>query len=97
MLRLSRAGFGHCKGVAVRPPVGVPEGVSLHTLHHSHGSHLLSNGVPLPAVSKRLSHANMHITATVYSHALEKDEQASAEAWEIAIGDIGRKPNANPW
>jgi len=73
-----------------------PKGVSLHTLRHSHCSHLLSNGVPLPTVSKRLGHANTHITATLYSHALEKDEQASAEAWEIAMGDIGRKPNANP-
>ena len=49
-----------------------PKGFSLHTLRHTHGSQLLSEGVPLPAVSKRLGHANTHITATVYSHALER-------------------------
>jgi integrase len=71
--------------------MGLPKGYSLHTLRHSHGSHLLSLGVALPAVSKRLGHANTHITATVYAHALESDEQASAAAWEDAMGDLGKR------
>lgn len=75
--------------------LGFPKGVSLHTLRHTHGSYLLSLGVPLPTVSKRLGHANTHITATVYSHALEKDEQISAEVWEKAMGDLGQKRDAN--
>jgi integrase len=73
--------------------LGFPKGVSLHTLRHTHGSFLLSLGVPLPTVSKRLGHANTHITASVYSHALERDEQASAEIWERAMGDLGKKPH----
>jgi integrase len=40
-------------------------GVSLHTMRHSHGSQLLSLGVPLPTVSKRLGHANVNVTATI--------------------------------
>ena len=76
--------------------LGFPKGVSLHTLRHTHDSHLLSMSAPLPTVSKRLGHANTHVNATVYSHALEKYEQASAEAWEKEIGDLGKKPNANP-
>ncbi len=56
-------------------------GVSLHTMRHSHGSQLLSLGVPLPTVSKRLGHANVHVTATIYSHALPQDEIAAAEIW----------------
>lgn len=32
----------------------LPKGASLHTLRHSHGSHLLAAGVPLTAVSERL-------------------------------------------
>ena len=60
-------------------------GVSLHTLRHSHGSQLLSEGVPLPAVSKRLGHSNIYVTATVYAHALPKDESAAAEKWEAAM------------
>jgi integrase len=62
--------------------MGLPKGVSLHTLRHTHGSHLLSSGVPLPAVSKRLGHANSHVTATIYSHALDKDDQVAADAWD---------------
>jgi integrase len=75
--------------------LGFPKGVSLHTLRHSHASHLLSMGIPLPAVSKRLGHANTHITASVYSHALEKDELAAADAWEKVMGDLGRPCSAN--
>ena len=60
-------------------------GVSLHTIRHSHGSQLLSLGVPLPTVSKRLGHANVHVTATVYSHALPEDEIAAAQIWNDAM------------
>jgi integrase len=61
------------------------KGASLHTLRHSHGSQLLSNGVPLPAVSKRLGHSSVYVTATVYSHALSKDEIAAADVWDSAV------------
>jgi site-specific recombinase XerD len=40
-------------------------GESLHTLLHSYGSHLLSEGIPLPAVSKLLRHGGIYITANV--------------------------------
>jgi integrase len=60
----------------------LPKGASLHTLRHTHGSHLLAAGVPLPDVSKRLGHANPHVTATVYAHALPGRDDLAAEAWE---------------
>ena len=59
--------------------------VSLHTLRHSHTSLLLSLGVPLPVVSKRLGHSSPQFTASVYSHALPRDEEAAAEVWERAF------------
>jgi len=58
---------------------------SLHTLRHSHGSQLLSAGVSLPTVSKRLGHSSVDVTATVYSHALAKDEQAAADLWDSSV------------
>jgi integrase len=61
------------------------KGASLHTLRHSHGSQLLSAGVSLPAVSKRLGHSSVYVTATVYSHALSKDETAAAEVWDATV------------
>ena len=59
--------------------------VSLHTLRHSRGSQLLSAGVPLPVVSKRLGHTDVYTTAKVYAHALVSDEAAAAEKWGIAM------------
>jgi integrase len=59
-----------------------PKGVSLHTLRHTHGSHLLAAGVPLTDVSKRFGHVNPHVTATVYAHALPGRDDLAAAAWE---------------
>jgi integrase len=61
---------------------------SIHTLRHSHGSQLLSAGVPLPTVSKRLGHSDVHTTATIYAHALAKDERAAADAWETSVHEV---------
>jgi integrase len=60
----------------------LPKGASLHSLRHTHGSHLLAAGVPLTDVSKRLGHVNPHVTATVYAHALPGRDDLAADAWE---------------
>ena len=60
----------------------LPKGASLHTLRHTHGSHLLAAGVPLTDVSKRLGHVNPHVTATIYAHALPGRDDLAAAAWE---------------
>jgi integrase len=62
-------------------------GISLHSLRHTHASQLLSEGVPIPTVSKRLGHANPTITLKLYSHALESDELAAAQRWDDAFAD----------
>jgi integrase len=60
-------------------------GASLHTLRHSHGSQLLSKGVSLPTVSKRLGHSSVYVTASIYAHALSADEVAAADVWDKEI------------
>ncbi|HVW11310.1 MAG TPA: tyrosine-type recombinase/integrase [Bryobacteraceae bacterium] len=60
----------------------LPNGVSLHTLRHTHGSHLLAAGVPLPAVSERLGHSSVRVTADVYSHAIEGQDGEAARRWD---------------
>jgi integrase-like protein len=76
------------------------EGVSLHSLRHTHASELLSSGVPIPPVVKRLAHANASITLSIYAHAPEADEPATAKIWNDAIADVigahKRQPNRNP-
>jgi integrase len=71
----------------------LPKGASLHTLRHSHASHLLAAGVPLPVVSKRLGHANVHVTATIYAHALPGKDDQAAQAWE-EFQKRGAQPSA---
>jgi integrase len=58
---------------------------SLHSLRHTHTSHLLSKGVPLPAVSARLGHANPNVTARIYSHLVAGDDQRAADVWDSVI------------
>jgi integrase len=41
--------------------------------------------VPIAAVSKRLGHSSVYTTATIYSHALSKDEIAAADIWDLAV------------
>lgn len=60
----------------------LPKGASLHTLRHTHGSHLLAAGLELPAVSARLGHSNPNVTATVYSHVLSGRDDDAAQMWE---------------
>jgi integrase len=64
------------------------EGVSLHSLRHSHASNLLSNGVPIAVVSQRLAHSDQNITLSIYSHALPADTRAAAKIWNDAMVDV---------
>ena len=62
----------------------LPKGTSLHTLRHTHGSHLLAAGMELPAVSARLGHSNPYVTATVYSHVLSgRDDEGGQTLGEV--------------
>jgi integrase len=59
-----------------------PKGVALHLFRHSHGSHLLAAGMELPAVSERLGHSSVMVTATVYSHRITGRDREAATRWE---------------
>jgi integrase len=62
--------------------LGLPQGASLHSLRHSHGSHLLADGVSLPVVSERLGHSSVRTTAEVYAHALRGQDDEAAQRWD---------------
>ena len=71
--------------------------MTLHTLRHSHGSELLTNGAPIPTVVKRLRHANAKVTLSISSHALEADKLAAAKICDKAMADVidGNKKRHN--
>ena len=62
--------------------LGLPKGASLHSLRHSHGSHLLAEGVSLPVVSERLGHSSVRTTAEVYAHAIHGQDDEAAQRWD---------------
>jgi integrase len=57
-----------------------------HDLRHLSASLALGAGIPLVDVSRRLGHANVSITATIYAHALWQDDGHVASAIEAAVG-----------
>ena len=44
----------------------------LHSLRHAHATALLEAGVPIEVVSKRLRHADISTTLSLYAHASKK-------------------------
>jgi integrase len=76
--------------------LGLPP-LTPHGLRHLHASVLLAEGLPLPAVSARLGHADPSITARVYSHALkQQDQQAAALLQRVLCPDVGADQTATP-
>lgn len=45
-----------------------------HDFRHSHATLLLSKGVPITVISKRLGHSNISMTLNKYSHLIPEDE-----------------------
>lgn len=73
----------------------LPKGASLHSLRHSHASHLLATGVPLPAVSRRLHHSSVRVTADIYSHAIHGQDDEAARKWD-EYQQRNRAPGESP-
>ena len=61
----------------VRRDAGI-EDVRLHDLRHTHASHAVMNGVPVPVVSRLLGHSNVRMTLR-YAHLADREIEAAAE------------------
>ena len=57
--------------------MGLPH-VTLHTLRHTHASQLITSGMDILTVSRRLGHSSPAITLTVYGHLLSPKDDAAA-------------------
>lgn len=57
----------HCQKAGVKK-------IRLHDFRHSHTSYLISQGVSIVAVAKRLGHKNIEQTLNTYSHLLKDEE-----------------------
>ena len=54
------------------------EDVRIHDLRHTHASHAVMSGVPVPVVSRLLGHSNVRMTLR-YAHLADRDIEAAAE------------------
>ncbi len=53
--------------------------IRIHDFRHSHATLLLSNGIPITVISKRLGHSNTATTLKIYSHLIPEDEDKAIE------------------
>jgi integrase len=58
--------------------LGLPE-VGVQGFRHTYATLAIRAGVPAHVVSKRLGHANVGITMSVYAHAFPSDDRDAAE------------------
>lgn len=56
--------------------------IRIHDLRHSNATFLLSNGVPITVISKRLGHRDISTTMNIYSHLVPSDEDKAINAIE---------------
>ena len=70
----------------VRKEAGI-EDVRLHDLRHTHASHAVMNGVPVPVVSRLLGHADVGMTLR-YAHLGDRDIEEAAERVGQAVADL---------
>jgi integrase len=66
---------------------GLPETTRYHDLRHGAASLLLSQGVPIPAVSTLLGHRDSSITLRVYAHMIAGMDGVAAQAMDDLLGD----------
>lgn len=70
---------------ALRADAGL-SGCGLHTLRHTHATHLLAEGVDVKVLQRRLGHSSAAMTLDTYSHVLPGADEAAAEAMAAVIG-----------
>lgn len=70
----------------VRCEAGI-EDVRIHDLRHTHASHAVMNGVPVPVVSRLLGHSNVRMTLR-YAHLGDREIEAAAERVGQAMAEL---------
>lgn len=54
------------------------QSATLHSLRHTHASVLISSGLDVLMISRRLGHGSPAITFTVYGHLFRTDDRAAS-------------------
>jgi integrase len=65
--------------------------VTLHSLRHTHASHLIASGLNVLAISRRLGHGSPTITLGVYGHLFPSKDDRAADAIEATFAAARRE------
>lgn len=68
----------------LRAKLGLPAGITFHSLRHTHATWCLAAGVDLKTLSERMGHADEATTLRIYAHVLPGRDEAAARAFEEA-------------
>lgn len=63
---------------SVRDELGLPKGVTFHTLRHTHATWLLLDGADIRTIQERLGHADVATTLRIYAHVLPGRDAVAA-------------------
>ncbi|GBG95227.1 integrase [Ligilactobacillus salitolerans] len=70
-------------------------GFHFHSLRHSHVAYLLSQGVDLYAISKRLGHSDMTTTSKKYAYLIDEYKAKSDDHIEELLENLGNKKSSS--
>lgn len=57
----------------------IDEDITPYALRHTHASYLISKGISIEYISKRLGHASISITLDVYTHLLDEHKKEQGQ------------------
>ena len=77
--------FWKCGWKPALRTAGLDESLTFHQLRHGAASLLLNQNVPVPVVSRYLSHANPGITMKVYAHIIDGTSSIAASGIDEAL------------
>ena len=65
--------------------------ISIHEFRHSHASNLISAGMNIVAVSRRLGHSNIEMTLNRYTHLMQENEKQVIEYLDKSSQNLLKK------
>ena len=68
--------------------------LTFHQLRHTNASLMIAQGVDVATVSKRLGHANINTTLSIYSHALKRPDREAADKLDTLFTKKARTKKA---
>lgn len=64
------------------------EGVTLHSLRHTHAAQLIAAGMDVLTISRRLGHSNPTVTLSTYGHLFKNTDARAAEILEATFARL---------